>query len=75
MVRSAIHAAISGRRWARLAKSERSSIHSGCSTITQKSSHCWPVPTPRPTRPSLVASTPGVTMDRPLRKGRPTMST
>ena len=51
---------------ARLAKSDRSSIHSGWSTITQKSSHCCPVPTPSPTRPSLVVSTPGVTIDRPL---------
>ena len=59
VVRSAIHAAIAGCRWARLAKSERSSIHSGWPTITQKSSHCWPVPTPTPTRPSLVDSTPG----------------
>ncbi len=75
MVRSAIQAAISGRRWARLAKSERSSIHSAWSTITQKSSHCWPVPTPSPTRPSLAVSTPGVKMDRPVRNGRPTMST
>ena len=74
IVCSAIHAATSGFRWARLANSERSSVHSGWSTIAQKSSHCWPVPTPRPTRPSLAASTPGVMIDRPLRNGRPTMS-
>ena len=70
----AIHAAMSGRSRVRSRNSDRSSVHSGCSTIAQKSSHCCPVPTPTPTSPSLVASTPGVTMDRPSRNGRPTMS-
>src|SRR3546814_10647619 len=64
---------MSGARWPRRAKSLRSSVHSGCPTITQKSSHCCPVPTPTPTSPSLVPSTPGVTIARPDQQGRPTM--
>ena len=39
--------------------------------MTQKSSHCCPVPHPSPMIPSLAAPTPGVTMNRLERKGRP----
>ena len=32
-------------------RAEGSSVHSGCSTMAQKSSHCCPVPTPEPDQP------------------------
>ena len=73
VVRSAIHAAIVGaqvRRGRR--RASRSSIHSGWSTITQKSSHCWPVPHAEPDQAVAGAPRrPGVEIDRPLRNGPP----
>ena len=55
-----IHASMVGASAVRSRKSFGSSIHSGCSTMAQKSSHCCPVPHPRPTSPSRAAPTPGV---------------
>ena len=49
---SAIHSSMIGSSAVRSRKSFGSSIHSGCSTIAQKSSHCCPVPHPSPTSPS-----------------------
>jgi hypothetical protein len=43
--------------------------------MAQKSSHCWPVPTPTPIIPSLAIPTPGLTTDRFDRNGRPSAST
>ena len=63
-----------GVRAVRSRKSDRSSIHSGCPTMTQKSSHCCPVPHPSPTSPSLAAPTPGVATKRFRRMGRPSWS-
>ena len=73
-VRSAIQASMVGVRAVRSRKSDWSSIHSGCPTSTQKSSHCCPVPHPSPTSPSLAAPTPGVATNRLRRIGRPNWS-
>ena len=59
-----IQPSIVGASAVRSRKSFGSSIHSGCSTMAQKSSHCCPVPHPSPTSPSLAAPTPGVGTNR-----------
>ena len=71
---SAIQASMVGASAVRSRKSDRSSIHSGCPTSTQKSSHCCPVPQPSPTSPSRAAPTPGVATKRFRRIGRPSWS-
>ena len=73
-VRSETHSSMVGASVVRSKRSFGSSVHSGCPTIAQKSSHCCPVPTPIPTSPSLAAPTPGVGTNRRRRIGRPSWS-
>ena len=68
------HSSMVGVSAVRSRKSFGSSVHSGWPTITAKSSHCWPVPHPSPTRPSLAAATPGVGTKRRRRMGPPIWS-
>ena len=53
---------------------ESSSIHSWCPVIAHRSNHCWAVPHPMSTSPSLARAMPGTVSRRASRHGLPSIS-